>query len=238
MKYRDITIQALKPDEYLAVICDSYGGIGNLPMDQVRVSPEIVGYYTTMLCLKECASIQAKPFCLVNLVSAAFEPTGKGILSGIKQALSEAGMDSLPVNGSSEENFKAVQTGGGMTLLATLDRPFELPIFRKGDQLYLIGEPSVGDSVMANRDRILTLDLIRDFVASEGCIELVPLGSGGLSTEKERYEALGLDIHWESTYEEFNRSAGPATAALLVYRGEMATCETPIPIRRIGRVDS
>ncbi len=238
MKYRDITIQALKPDEYLAVICDSYGGIGNLPMDQIHVSPQIVGYYTAMLCLKECASIQAKPFCLVNLVSASFEPTGKGILAGIQEALTEAGLGSLPVNGSSEENFKAVQTGGGMTLLATLDRPFELPQIRKGDQVYLVGEPSVGDAVIRNRDRILTLDLIRELVAQEGCIELVPLGSGGLSTEKERYETLGTNILWNPAYEEYNRSAGPATAALVVYRGDLATCETPIPIRRIGRVES
>jgi len=238
MKYRDITIQQLKSNEHLVIVCDSFGGIGNLPMDHVQVSPEIVGYYTAMLCLKECASIQAKPLCLVNLVSASFQPTGKGILHGIEQALSEAGLESLPINGSSEENFEACQTGGGITLLATLDKPFQTPIFQAGDQVYLIGEPSVGDAVIENQGKTLTLKIIQDLVQLEECIELVPLGSGGITTEKNRYQKMGTCIDWDPAFAEYDRSAGPATAALMIYRGQLESKENQIPIRIIGRVES
>lgn len=238
LKYRDITIHKLNQDESLVILCDSYGGIGNLPMDQVQVSPETVGYYTALLCLKECASIGAKPLCLVNLVSASFEPTGKGILAGIEKALEEAGIHDLPINGSSEENFAALQTGGGMTLLATLPGQFQAPKIQAGDEIYLLGEPSVGDQVIANQDRLLTLGLIRDFVQRDACIELVPLGSGGITTERERYCASGLSVDWLDTADAFDRSAGPATAALMVYRGSVKETEDAIPIRKIGRVES
>lgn len=238
MKYRDITIQKLKADESLAIICDSYGGIGSLPMDHVQVPPDVVGYYTAMLCLKECASIKATPLCLVNLVSASFEPTGKGILAGIHQALREAGIPNLPINGSSEENFKASQTGGGMTLLATLDHPFSPPNIERGDQIYLLGEPSVGDEVITNQEKLLTLELIHSFANQNACIEIVPLGSRGIETENQRYKALGVNIEWESIMNYYNRSAGPATAALMIYRGELQEREEGIPIRRMGRVVS
>lgn len=238
MKYRDITIQKINQDESLVIICDSYGGIGNLPLDQIQVQPEVVGYYTAMLCLKECASINAKPLCLVNLVSTAFEPTGRGILKGIQKALAEAKVDDLPINGSSEENFPAQQTGGGMTLLATLPSSFSPPQIKAGDEIFLIGEPSVGDAVVANRDKLLSLDLMREFAAKAACIEMVPLGSSGIETEKDRYESQGHAIQWFDKMESLNRSAGPATAALMVYRGPLRERESGIPIRKIGRVES
>lgn len=238
MKYRDLTLRKFSQDETLVIACDSYGGVGNLPMDHVQVEPEVVGYYTALLCLKECASIQAEPICLVNLVSASFEPTGKGILRGIRQALEEAGLPQLPVNGSSEENFAVQQTGGGMTLLAKLKGEFTPPKFMAGDLLYLLGEPSVGDEVIRNQQSLLTLETIKTMAQLDACIEIVPLGSGGFATEVKRYRDMGLTVAITPETEKFNRSAGPATAAIAVMREPLTERESGIPIRWIGRIEA
>lgn len=238
MKYRDLTLRKFSSNETLVIACDSYGGIGNLPLDHVQVSPEVVGYYTALLCLKECASIQAEPVCLVNLVSASFEPTGKGILRGIRQALAEAGIPELPVNGSSEENFTVQQTGGGMTLLAKLEGDFTPPELQAGDRLYLVGEPSVGDEVICNQKKLLSLQMIKTLASLETCIEIVPLGSGGFSTELDRYRDLGLEVSILSEMEEYDRSAGPATAAIAVMRGKLDETEEGVPVRWIGKIES
>lgn len=238
MKYRDLTLRKFSRDETLVIACDSYGGIGNLPLDHVRVEPEVVGYYTAILCLKECASIQAEPVCLVNLVSASFEPTGKGILRGIRQALEEAGIPELPVNGSSEENFAVQQTGGGMTLLAKLEGDFVPPKFQAGDQIYLVGEPSVGDEVILNQEKLLTLETIKDLARLHSCIEVVPLGSNGYATEVKRYQEMGWKVSVSSEMARYNRSAGPATAAVAVVRGALTEREDGIPIRWLGRIEA
>lgn len=238
LKYRDLTLRKFSSNETLVIACDSYGGIGNLPLDHVQVSPEVVGYYTALLCLKECASIQAEPFCLVNLVSASFEPTGAGILRGIRQALAEAGIPDLPVNGSSEENFTVQQTGGGMTLLAKLEGDFVPPEVQAGDRLYLVGEPSVGDEVMCNQKKLLSLQMIKKLASLDACIEIVPLGSGGFSTELERYRSMGWRVPIFSTMEKYDRTAGPATAAIAVMRDQMIETEDGIPIRWIGRIEA
>lgn len=238
MKYRDLTLRKFSRNETLVIACDSYGGIGNLPLDHIRVEPEIVGYYTALLCLKECASIQAEPVCLVNLVSASFEPTGKGILKGIRQALEEAGIPDLPVNGSSEENFSVQQTGGGMTLLAKLEGEFIFPEFQVGDCFYLIGEPSVGDEVIHNRKKLVTLARIKEIAQLPTCIEIVPLGSNGYQTEINRYEAMGWKISIAPEMGKFSRSAGPATAAIAVIRGQLTETENSIPQRWLGRIEA
>jgi len=238
LKYRDLTLRKFSRNETLVIACDSYGGIGNLALDHIRVEPEIVGYYTALLCLKECASIQAEPVCLVNLVSASFEPTGKEILRGIKQALEEAGIPDLPVNGSSEENFSVQQTGGGMTLLAKLEGEFLFPEFQVGDRLYLIGEPSVGDEVIRNQKKLVTLDKIKEIAQLPTCMEIVPLGSSGYQTEINRYESMGWKISIVPEMVKFNCSAGPATAAIAVIRGELTETEETIPQRWIGRIEA
>ena len=238
MKYRDLTLRKFSSNETLVIACDSYGGIGNLPLDQIRVEPETVGYYTALLCLKECASIQAEPVCMVNLVSASFEPTGKGILAGIRQALREAGIPDLPVNGSSEENIEVQQTGGGITLLAKLEGDFIFPEFQVGDRLYLIGEPSVGDAVIINQEKLISLRKIKEIAQLPSCMEIVPLGSGGYQTEINRYEAMGWTISINCEMKKYNRSAGPATAAIAVMRGEMTETDKDLPIRLIGRIEA
>lgn len=62
---RDISLIP-RGEQYLAIACDSCGGVGSKEMDLVPASPQIVGYYTARVALMEVLSIGALPMALIN----------------------------------------------------------------------------------------------------------------------------------------------------------------------------
>lgn len=102
-KFRDLIIL----DEMnLVLACDSAGGIGEKPCDEVFANIEMVSYYAAFVPIVEALCARSTPMVLVDTLCNEREPYGEKIIRGIKMAMSEAGMTSENAfTGSSEENF-------------------------------------------------------------------------------------------------------------------------------------
>jgi hypothetical protein len=239
-KYRDISIIKVG-GELLTVACDSCGGVGLLSGDTVKTDGFNVGYHTAFVALAETLAIGAEPLMVIDTFSVALDSYGKSILYGIKTAVSEAGLNPKDtVTGSSEENFRTLSTGIGVTVLGKLPTQDYSPV--PTDNIYdaiLVGFPCVGDQVLVNKSKILSLDVLKKLVRDDKIVDIIPAGSRGVLFEAKQL-ALGLgyefveDLH---DSELIRKSAGPATCAVAaVKKGTYKNLDeiNGIPITLIG----
>jgi hypothetical protein len=239
-KHRDISIIEIG-GELLTVACDSCGGVGLLKGDIVKTDGFNVGYHTAFVALAETLAIGAEPIMVIDTLSVSLDDYGKSILNGIKSAASEAAMESnKAVTGSSEENFKSLSTGLGVTVLGKLTGNDYLPI--PADYIYdavLIGFPCSGEEVLKNKAKILTLNIIRTLKKDNSVIDIIPAGSRGVLFESNQLaESLGLKfIENAKNPDLIRKSAGPATCAVAVVKSgtyKQLNELTDIPIMHIG----
>lgn len=240
-KYRDISIINFG-DELLTVACDSCGGVGMLEYDTVHTDGFNVGYHTTFVSLAETLAIGAKPFLVIDTLSVSLDRYGKSILYGIKAAVEEAGMDpATAVTGSSEENFKVKSTGIGVTVLGRLNNHKFKPIPTDASyEAIVVGLPVVGNELLENKTKILTLDIITLLKNNPKVLDLIPVGSKGILYESNQL-ATDIGMSFNETVENpdiIRKSAGPASCAVIA--GKPGTLEelinlTDIPVFSIGQ---
>ncbi|MDX1357352.1 MAG: hypothetical protein R3232_00830 [Clostridia bacterium] len=239
-KYRDISIIEVG-GELLTVACDSCGGVGLLSGDSVRTDGFNVGYHTAFVALAETLAIGAEPTMIIDTLSVSLDDYGKSILYGIKTAGSEAGLDAKnTITGSSEENFKTLSTGIGVVVLGRLSTNdfIPVPVENKYDAV-LFGFPCVGDQVLVNKSKILSLDVLKRLVKDDNIIDIIPAGSRGVLFEANQL-ALGFGYEFVESFhnpELIRRSAGPATCAVTaVKKGAYKNLDeiNGIPITLIG----
>jgi len=239
-KYRDISIIDFG-DKLLTIACDSCGGVGLLDGDIVKADGFNVGYHTAFVALAETLAIGAEPLMIVDTLSVSLESYGKSILYGIKSAAKEAGLDpSLSITGSSEENFTVSSTGIGVTVLGQIDSPDFRPV-PDGDkyEAVLFGIPYVGDEVLQNKAKVLSLESIKTIIGEASVLDLIPVGSRGVLFEtKQMAKDLGMEFSEESAIKDMIRqSAGPATCAVAaVCPGSIESLKIliDIPVTLIG----
>lgn len=239
-KYRDISMIDFG-DRILTVACDSCGGVGMLDGDVVKADGFSVGYHTAFVALAETIAIGSEPLLIVDTLSVSLGSYGKSILSGVKAAAKEAGLDpSVSVTGSSEENFLTPSTGIGVTVLGqTKNKNYKPKPINKEYDAVLIGIPHIGNEVLKSKSEILSLQIIKTLIKENSVLDLVPAGSKGSLFEAKQM-ALDLVMNYRENLQNpdiIRKSAGPATcavAAVIPGNIELLKKLIEIPIIKIG----
>jgi hypothetical protein len=216
---RDLSLFKLDRKRILVVSCDSAGGIGPKPFDNVKVSGSVVGKFTARVALMEVLSVGALPFCITVALSVEPQPTGAQILNGIRSELRHASL-ALPITlQSSEKNFAVKQTGLGITVLSIASpRSLRMNRCERGDAVVAIGTPQVGEEVVSgerNKSVSDTMD-VRRLLKIPFVHEILPVGSQGILHEAQilaKESGLKLSLRSELNL-DILKSAGPATVTL------------------------
>ena len=210
-KFRDLIIL----DEMnLVLACDSAGGIGEKPCDEVFADIEMVSYYAAFVPIVEAICARSVPMVLVDTLCNEREPYGEKIIRGIKKAMSEAGMkDENAFTGSSEENFLTKMTGIGVTVLGS---GHDIRKAQKGDRVYAIGQALVGEELIKHRDRAMSMSDYMYLKEQDYIHDIVPIGSKGAAHELAEIEAhSGLNARIVNHDFDLNASGGPSTICLV-----------------------
>lgn len=240
---RDLSVLALTADSVLVVACDSLGAIGPKPGDAVHVTADVVGYFAARVPLLEVLCAGATPVLVVNALAVEWEPTGRAILAGVRDACSEAGLDAAAaITGSTEENVATNQTGVGVTVLGVASRSGLRPgTARGGDNLYLIGTPKSAPEQHVERSdpEMVTFADVLALLEQPAVHDLLPVGSRGAQWEaRQLADSAHLTLQLDTTLDAatsalLERSGGPATALLVA---ASATPLTRAPLWYLGRL--
>ncbi|WP_280770459.1 hypothetical protein [Salipaludibacillus daqingensis] len=220
-KQRDLTLMAVNDMQYIAIACDSDGGIGSKAQDVVKVSEEIIAQFATRVPLFEIISCGAKPFMVIDCLTVEMDSVGDKILSEIKRYVREVGIfEDVQFTGSSEENVPTVQTGIGVTILGLVDqKDFSIGKSLSGDKVVCIGVPKSGPQyeIHPNDKEIVSLGDLIKLRGYPNVRDILPVGSQGISYEADQFAqsaSLNLQLN-PSCGIDFNQSAGPSTCVLL-----------------------
>ena len=217
-KHRDVSLIYLEGDQVLVVACDSCGAVGSKPGDQVKVPPYIVGKYTVRVAVMEIMAFGAKPIALTVNICNESNPTGEGIMEGIKEEL-EAWQLEIPITISTEKNMPTTMTALGVTLIG-MSAKSQLITGKvsRGDLVYSLGLPKMGNDVVADRGEISDAKVMKKLLQMEGIKEIIPVGSSGIRGEMKKL-AEAYQLKFEVLNDErldLEKSAGPCTVILAV----------------------
>jgi hypothetical protein len=198
---------------------------------------------TARVALMELLATGADPIAITGTFAVEPQPTANLVLEGVREEVRNARLGGVRILCSSEKNVKVDQTGIGVTAIGLLSNSaMKIGRCREGDEIIAIGDPSVGQEVVAaekTRRVADTLDVIR-LRGNPVVHELIPVGSKGIL-----YEARAMARDSKLSFEpldsqniDLRKSAGPATVLLaaLGKRGFASVERSRIskPIRRIG----
>ncbi|VBB07649.1 Hypothetical protein LUCI_2914 [Lucifera butyrica] len=217
-KIRDLTFIDLDRKRTIVIACDSCGSIGLKEHDVLKVPPFITGQYTARVAILEVLCAGAKVIGLTNTICNEMEPTGREIIRGIKAELKDAGIDSVALTGSTEENFPSFSTGLGITAIGIADKAkLKVNSVKDAALVLALGRPMLGQEIVDSpKTSMVDYPLIQELLKQEEIYELVPVGSKGILYEVYQLawnnslklilnDAVDVDIH---------RSAGPSTVVL------------------------
>ncbi|WP_125582276.1 hypothetical protein [Levilactobacillus cerevisiae] len=242
-QYRDLTVVPLNADEDLVIACDSSAGIGAKSADAVSVAPEIMAAYAVRVPLLELLCVGVNLLAAVDTIGNEMEPTGRQLIWGVRQELAQAGYPDLPLNGSTEDNMPTTTTSLGITLIGRLAKTAWRPQTAEPLQVYQLGDPYVGDDVVAHLADIFSYDVIKKLRRFKGVQDLLPVGSKGMRYELGQMAQTQAHptIHWQVPEDavQLDQSAGPATVALVgVKRSRAAAIEAAFPeLKRLAELE-
>lgn len=228
---RDVSFIELNKDLYLAIACDSCGGIGEKERDVVKVPPYIVGRFTGRVALMEILSVGAVPVALTAAVCSEPDPTGEGILYGIRDELKKLSLE-IPITVSTEKNMPTCQTGLGITVIGLVEKKrLRINKTKAGDKLYCVGMPKVGNEISLDDPEIANSLLVKELLEIPAVHDIIPVGSKGIKGEAEMLASfLGLELEWnKNLLIDIQKTAGPATCVLVTCPAELEI-SNPQPI--------
>lgn len=234
-KNRDVSFIKIEKDLYLAVACDSCGGIGNKEKDVVKVPPYIVGRFTTRVSMMELLSIGASPKGLTAAVCSEPKPTGEGLVSGIFEELKQID-EKMSITISTEKNMPTCQTGLGITAIGTVNsNSLKVNKTRALDKLYCIGIPKVGNEISLEDPELADITLIKKLLKHPKIHDIIPVGSKGIKGETNILASyLKLEVIWRKDIPlDLNKTAGPCTCVLIT-SPEIISLDIPQPVFLLG----
>jgi len=213
-QYRDLSIIEFS-ESLLITACDSSAGVGEKPGDELKVPTKYISMFATRVCLFELISCGAKIIGISNAVCGEMHPTGEALIQGIEEELSRAGIKDIPINGSTEENFKTSMTGFGIFIMGTANK-LRITPSNPGDIVICIGKPQFGAGLkVEGNDAIANYKDIQTLLGFEAVNEIIPCGSKGILYEAENLAKLnGLCFFNTSADLVLTGSAGPATTVI------------------------
>lgn len=222
-KYRDIQLIENSELGYLAIACDVSAGIGSKDGDVVQIEPDLAGYYATAVTLIELMSIGAEPMSVINTLGVEMDPTGKEVIEGIKNAMSEANIPLDCLTGSTEDNMPSLVTSIGITVVSNLDKDkLKTQSPASGQKIYLVGLPKMGqryleDEVIGKLGEVMDIKTTISLRAHESVIHMLPIGSKGIKWELNLLSSMyGLEyILDEDVPVDLGSSGGPASCMIV-----------------------
>lgn len=245
IRYGDLQLLA-NNDDYLIISCDSSGGIGNKEKDIIHIQPELAGFFAAFVPLVEVLATKGKVLSIVDTLCVEMDPTGKRIISGIKEALSSVGLDTNLLTGSTEDNIPTTSTGIGVTVIGSIPKAdLDNKAIEVGNELILVGLPKVGqefldEEVVGNAKETLSLELMTLLNKEDMVLDMIPVGSKGISYEaKVLASRHGKEVSLNTDLDiDYNKSAGPSTCLLVAINQdsmeEFKTKYDNIPLNKIA----
>lgn len=218
---RDVTVIPVNEFESLVVASDNSGGIGLKNSDIVKTPYEVVSYYCFRVAIMECMAAGGMPISVV-IHNFCEDNSWNAIVAGVENGLTEMGM-SVPITGSTESNFRLLQSALGTIVIGNRDRRFkEREVSFPEMKLGVIGSPLVGDEVLNKEGEVLPLSLFRKLCGLEDIV-ILPVGSKGVLHELK--VMLG-DANLVETSDiicdvDIHKSGGPSTCILAAFPPEL-----------------
>lgn len=215
MNYRDLTLLDMG-DKKLLMATDSTGAIGMKAHDLVKIDNYGLGRFISQVPFMEILATGAKPSYVFLPICNEMEPTAKGIIAGVKSIMEEAGLSPERINGTTEENIETSQTAASILVLAKVERDFSFPKAKRGEIIFSLGLPKVGNEVLEDKGEIMTLAHLMALRELDFVGDLLPVGSKGILYEAgEMAASHGLGLKLLCREDFIYKSAGPATVALV-----------------------
>ncbi|MEM2099366.1 MAG: ribbon-helix-helix protein, CopG family [Candidatus Bathyarchaeia archaeon] len=241
----DVTILKTPTGHAIIVGSTSSGGVGSKPMDRVKVKGRILGKFLARVALMDVAAVGAFPILISVTLGVEKEPTGREILEGIRSETMLLGLEpNQVIMENTEDNFETVQTGAGVTVIGFAnENELRLGKTRPGDLILAIGNPKVGDEVIAAevKGEIADLKTIIALTQKKYVHDIATVGTHGIAHEATVIaHGIRRQIKLEGSIPlDLNKSAGPATVALITVNPDKledlrATVHKPITI--IGKI--
>ncbi|WP_097026458.1 AIR synthase related protein [Clostridium peptidivorans] len=224
-KVRDLTLISLDESKTMVVACDSCGSIGMKEGDALKVPHYYVGKLTVRVPLMEVMCAGAEVVTITDAVCNEMEPTGSEIIRGIKEELKLAGIGDIALTGSTEENFKSISTGLGVTVIGIAEnKNLKVNAISENCKIISLGIPKVGAEIGLDKDLdIVNYDDLKKLLSLDGVYEIVPVGSKGI-----HYEALQLAknnnmkfVLNEEIKIDIHKTAGPSTVVIAAVKNEI-----------------
>jgi len=223
-KVRDLTVVQIDNKNTMIIACDSCGGAGMKEYDILKVPPFFTGKFTVRVAVMEVLCSGAEIIAITNCVCNEMNNTGLEIIKGIKHELLEAGINNAVLTGSTEENFKTLTTGIGVTVIGIVENnKLKLKKSKPGNVIISIGLPKVGNEINLNFDpEIISYKTLKKLYELDYVYEIVPVGSKGIFYEAEtlaKTNNLKLKL-LNSINIDIYKSAGPSTVIIVAIKSD------------------
>lgn len=226
-------------DNYILTSIDIASGIGVLEEDEFFVEAGTVAYFTTRVALLDILSAGGKPITTAFATSLSnnyYEEIEAGILRSLDEWQGE---EKNLITGSTEDNFKPKQTSISI-MITGISNKNELNWLQvnQGDKLFIIGKPLVGEQVLINKDKIINSEVFKNLIRDKSTKNLMPVGSGG-AVQRINYILSKTGLKFKSSNSHLEKkSAGPATAVLLISNSgiDYYRDKIDIPITYLGKL--
>lgn len=214
MHVSDVATVPLTDKLELVIASDNSATIGNKEHDIIQVDDEVTGYYTCRVAYMDLIRAGASPDVIV-LQNFTGNSAWKAYQKGVHQLLAEANRPSLPITGSTETNFTTLQSGLGLTIVGTRNKPSSNRIKWRGtEQFAVIGKPLVGNQAIEQPEHIAPVSLYEQLAQMDEIIDLVPVGSTGIEAEWRQLTGHNYTITSDVNVKQ---SGGPATCFIIAY---------------------
>lgn len=217
-KIRDLSLIDINEKCTMVIACDSCGGIGIKEGDSLKVPTIYVGKFTVRVAIMEVMCSGAEIITITNAVCNEMYDTGAEVIKGIEEELKMAGISDMTLTGSTEENFKTISTGIGITAIGMANKKnLKVNSIKEEAVIVSIGIPKVGNEInFVKDDEIVCYEAIKKLVKSEDVYEIVPVGSKGIAYEAEilaKNNGYKLEFK-ENSIVDIRKSAGPSTCVI------------------------
>ncbi|MGJ7909785.1 ATP-binding protein [Neobacillus sp. LXY-1] len=211
---------------HLIIASDNSGAIGLKKHDHVQVSYEMVAYYSFRVAAMECmaAGGNIKAVVLNNFCG---DDSWEALVRGIRKGLSELGVKDAEITGSTESNFSLLQSAIGVIVMGEGTKSnASVGEFTNEKKLAVIGQPLVGDEVIALENQVAPLHMFKEISRLQDVVTW-PVGSKGILHELKRMypnsdfnkETAVIDLDME-------KSSGPATCFIVRYPADQESAVT------------
>jgi len=222
---RDLILINIDEEYQLVIGCDSNAAIGMKEYDYVQRDYKEVGRCASKVPLMEVIAAGAYPFIIVDNLCVELDPSGKGILEGIRFEVARLGLDpDLVITGSTEKNMLTRQTGLGVTVIGLAKKKdIMIGSSKHSDVVMCVGLPKSAPTkpFFEGEPDIMDPLTTRKIREMQFIHDMIPVGSHGV-----RYEANILAAEAGCKFEEIpspvdmTHSAGPSTCILVSFEEE------------------